>query len=741
MRLDNKMIRKLIDLCRNFQQQTINRIAQPYSTDEDSLVYWRSQILFAIIMTGWILGTIAIIASIGLYLKEKTWGLALLNACCFVLCAVLIFSKRIRHEVRTSIALIIFYAIGVTVILSVGPLSGGAAWLFSFVVLVAVLLGAKPALIAAVINACTLSLIAWLISTGKIGHHFIFFKTHQSMIATGTNFIVLNIIVAASVAVLVKGLMSTHEKEKALTKALELEIQERKAAEKDLLDSETKYRLLAENAKDVIWVRDLNMNLVYVSPSVEKVRGYTVEEAMSQSIEEVLTPDSLKKALSLFARFRQMENSEQADQYLVELEHRCKNGRTIWLELRMSWMHDKHGKRSGILGVSRDISERRQLEDQLRQSHKLEAVGTLTGGVAHDFNNILNIIIGNTDLALDDIPDGNPASVCLDNIRTASLRATDIIKQLLNFSRKTDPDLQPLKIIPIIKDVLKFLRSTIPSNIRFKENISDEDITVRTDPVQINQVIMNLCINAYHEMEETGGILEIAVMKDTLDEDAAGQYPDLTGGDYVKLMVSDTGSGIDPAIFDKIFDPYFTTKETGKGSGMGLSVVHGIVKNHNGAITVDSNLGKGTTFTIRLPAAAIKPGAETETAGEVPVGNETILLVDDEHLIVSMTEDMLKRLGYEVEARMNPVEGLELFRSKPDRFDLVITDMTMPQMTGVEFSKKLMAIRPDIPVIICTGHSARISAEKAREIGIAAYIMKPVIKQEIATTIRHVLDN
>jgi PAS domain S-box-containing protein len=324
------MIQKLIHLCRNFQQQAINRIAQPYSTDEDSLVHWRSQILFAIIMTGWILGTVAIIASIGLYLKEKTWELALLNAFCFVLCAVLIFSKRLRYEVRTSIALLIFYAVGITVILSVGPLSGGAAWLFSFVVLVAVLLGSKPALIAVFLNACSLSLIAWLISTGKIDHNFVFFETHQSMIATGTNFIVLNIIVAISVAVLVKGLIFTLEKERALTKKLELEIQERKIAEKDLLDSETKYRLLAENAKDVIWVRDLDMNLVYVSPSVERVRGYTVEEVMSQSIEDVLTPDSLNKALRLFSRFQQMEDSEQADQYLVELEHRCKNGRTIW---------------------------------------------------------------------------------------------------------------------------------------------------------------------------------------------------------------------------------------------------------------------------------------------------------------------------------------------------------------------------------------------------------------------------
>lgn len=754
MWFNKNITQRIINYFRNFHKDTVKRIAQPYSIDQDSLTYWRSRILFAIIMTGWILGTIAIIASIGLFIREKAWGLALLDMFCFVLCAVLIFSNRIRYEVRTSIALLLFYAIGVTVILSVGPLSGGAAWLFSFVALVAVLLGLGPALIAVSLNAFSLSVIAWLISTGKIGHNFLFFETPQLMISTGVNFIVLNIIVAISVAVLVKGLISTHEKEKELTRKLEQEqahliktkqnlegkVKERLEMEQWLLDSEAKYRLLAENAKDVIWVRDMDMKLKYVSPSVEKVRGFTPEEAMAQSIEEVLTPESAKKALHLFSRLYQVKDDALADQYLVELEHRCKNGQTVWLELRLSWMHDKNDERSGILGVSRDITERKQLEDQLRQSHKLEAIGTLTGGVAHDFNNILSIITGNTELALDDIPENNPALFCLENIRIASSRAAGIIRQLLNFSRKTNIELQPLRIIPIIKDVLKFLRSTIPSNIKFKENIPQEGITVLTDPVQINQVMMNLCINAYHEMEEIGGTLEITVTGETLDDKEAGKYPGLTEGDYVKLMVSDTGHGIDPAIFDKIFDPYFTTKETGKGSGMGLAVVHGIVKNHNGAITVDSEQGKGTTFTILFPIVSDKFEIETKTMDELPLGKETILFIDDEESIANMTERMLKRLGYQVLTRMNPVEGLELFHSKPERFDLVITDMTMPQMTGVEFFKKLTAIRPGIPVIICTGHSALIDEEKAKEMGVAAYIMKPVVKKEMAMTIRNVLN-
>jgi two-component system cell cycle sensor histidine kinase/response regulator CckA len=251
---------------------------------------------------------------------------------------------------------------------------------------------------------------------------------------------------------------------------------------------------------------------------------------------------------------------------------------------------------------------------------------------------------------------------------------------------------------------------------------------------------MNLCINASQEMEETGGILEVSVEKVTLDKETADSYADLAMGNYVKITVSDTGTGIDPEIINRIFDPYFTTKEVGKGSGMGLSVIHGIVKNHNGAITVDSEPGKGATFTMLFPVVTEKPVMEVKTLDEILRGNETILFVDDEDSIVNTTGKMLERLGYKVETKTNPVEAFELFQSKPDQFDLVITDMTMPKMTGVKLLKKLMEIRSDIPVIICTGHSDLIDEEKAEDMGIAAYVMKPIVKQNIAETIRRVLD-
>jgi CheY-like chemotaxis protein/anti-sigma regulatory factor (Ser/Thr protein kinase) len=281
----------------------------------------------------------------------------------------------------------------------------------------------------------------------------------------------------------------------------------------------------------------------------------------------------------------------------------------------------------------------------------------------------------------------------------------------------------------------------IPSTIQINTHLPDTDISILADPVQINQVLMNTCTNASQAMEETGGILEVNVEITSLTQDAANHYPDFSAGEYVKIAVTDNGPGIDSKIIDRIFDPYFTTKEVGKGSGMGLAIVIGIIKNHGGAITVDSQPGKGATFTMLFPVVKKKPEIKTATTEELLLGNGTILFVDDDEAIVNMTGQMLERLGYTVETKTNPSAALELFQSKPDAFDLVITDMTMPHMTGARLSEKLKNIRSDIPVIICTGHSPLIDEEKAKKMGIAAYVMKPIVIRDIARTIRQVLGN
>ena len=329
----------------------------------------------------------------------------------------------------------------------------------------------------------------------------------------------------------------------------------------------------------------------------------------------------------------------------------------------------------------------------------------------------------------------------LNEIKKAGLRAKDVIRQLLSFSRKSEHERKPVKIAPLIKESVKFLRSSIPSSIEIRQNISVFTDVISGDATQIHQVMLNLCTNAAHAMEEEGGIMEITLTNVQLDESEMKQHQDLKPGPHVILSVSDTGCGIEPEIKDRLFDPYFTTKEVGKGTGMGLAVVHGIVKNHEGAITFESEPGKGTTVHILFPAVkAVEKEITTEVPEALPRGNERILFIDDEPAIIKMSQQMLERLGYEYEAKTSPVEALELFQSDPDHFDMIITDMTMPQMTGEKLAEEILKTRPDIPIILCTGYSERMDEQKSKEKGIGALIMKPIVMSDIAKTVRQVLD-
>lgn len=392
------------------------------------------------------------------------------------------------------------------------------------------------------------------------------------------------------------------------------------------------------------------------------------------------------------------------------------------------------------LQIATDISNLKRMEEELRQAHKMEAVGTLAGGIAHDFNNVLGIIIGNTELALDDVPIWNPARTFLDEIKTAGLRAKDIVRQLLNFSRKSELEKRPLDIAPIVTESVHLLRASIPSFIHIRTMISDGLSAINADPTQIQQVIINLCTNAAQAMEEEGGALEIGLDSAVVEKHKKNRFGDVVPGNYIQLSVSDTGPGIDPDIQARIFDPYFTTKAVGKGSGMGLSIVHGIVLNHDGGITVNSRPGQGTVINVLFPTCGTGVEIEKVHTDEMPMGCERILLVDDEDAIVKMTGEMLERLGYQVTTKMSPVEALELFQTEPYQFDLIITDMTMPHMTGEKLAAEMIKIRPEIPLILCSGYSRRISKDTVIEIGIKALVNKPIIMADFAKTVRNVLD-
>jgi two-component system cell cycle sensor histidine kinase/response regulator CckA len=372
----------------------------------------------------------------------------------------------------------------------------------------------------------------------------------------------------------------------------------------------------------------------------------------------------------------------------------------------------------------------------------MEAIGTLAGGIAHDFNNILAAIMGYTEMALYDVPEGTSGRRNLEQVLKAGYRGKDLVKQIITFSRRRDEERRPMRISPIVKEALKMLRASLPTTIDIRQNIKTQSGMVLADPTQIHQVLMNLISNAAYAMREKGGVLEVSLTDvDIYLDDAAPPHPDLKPGPYLKLTVSDTGHGIEHAIMERIFDPFFTTKRPGEGTGMGLAVVHGIVKSYGGAILVDSEPGKGSAFDVFFPRIEGYVLPEVDAAAPMPTGDEHILFVDDEEALADMVQQMLERLGYSVVVKTSSLEALEVFKVHPDQFDLVITDQTMPHMAGVDLAKEIMRIRPEIPIILCTGFSEVISAEEAKTFGIREFLMKPFATRMLAETIRRALDS
>jgi PAS domain S-box-containing protein len=390
--------------------------------------------------------------------------------------------------------------------------------------------------------------------------------------------------------------------------------------------------------------------------------------------------------------------------------------------------------------LMRETGERAKVEQQLRQAQKMEALGTLSGGIAHDFNNILAAIIGFTELVAGHIEKGSRDERHLARVMQASLRGRELVKQMLTFSRQAEQEKKPLRLSGVVKETVRLLRASIPSTIVIKLSVKSESGVILGDPTQIQQVLMNLTMNAAHAMQEKGGTLAIELSDFSVGPSRPDEHS-IAPGLYMKLVVRDTGSGISPDIIDKIFDPFFTTKKLGEGTGLGLSVVHGIVRQSNGYITVESQPGKGSSFSVYFPKFTEKPSAESATDETIPTGSERILFVDDEEALVEMGEDILAELGYEVTSRTSSRQALSLIREEPSRFDLVITDQTMPELTGIDLAREILSVRADIPIIMCTGFSHMVDADKAKAAGIRAFAMKPLTKKEIAKTIRQVLSD
>jgi PAS domain S-box-containing protein len=510
-----------------------------------------------------------------------------------------------------------------------------------------------------------------------------------------------------------------------------LDITDRKRAENELALLAT----VIEQAAEGITITDKNGTVQYANPAYERISGYTREEMIGRS-HRMLKGSSHDGGLPA----EMMDTLARGDVWSGHMINEKKDGMTYKVEVSVSPIRNTTGAIMHYVAIERDVTHEAELETQLRQAQKMEAIGTLAGGIAHDFNNILAAIMGYAEMALYDVPEGTQGRRNLEQVLKAGYRGKDLVKQIITFSRRSEQERGPMRVSPIAKETLKLLRASLPTTIEIRQNIGARSGMVLADPTQIHQVLMNLCSNAAYAMREKGGILEIRLADVDISSDGAASHLELDPGPYVKLTVRDTGHGMDRATMERIFDPFFTTKKPGEGTGMGLAVVHGIVKSCGGAIVVDSELGKGTAFEVFLPRIEGDFLTETDLAAPMATGNERILFVDDEEDLVDMTQQMLERLGYSVVAMTNSLEALEVFKAEPDQFALVITDQTMPHMTGADLAKELMRIRPDIPIILCTGFSEVINAEEAKTLGIREFVMKPFATREIAEIARHVLD-
>jgi PAS domain S-box-containing protein len=416
--------------------------------------------------------------------------------------------------------------------------------------------------------------------------------------------------------------------------------------------------------------------------------------------------------------------------------YECRDQAIRWLDGRIVRMEIA----SNITQRKAAENQKLELEKKLRQAQKTEAIGTLAGGIAHDFNNILGAILGYTELARESSTQFPTIANKLDQVIKAGHRAKELVKQILAFSRQADTERIALQPASIIKEAIKMLRPSLPATIEINLLIDPKTGAVFADPTQIHQVMMNLCTNAFHAMEETGGKLDIALKEVKLNTADLVKEPDVKAGNFVQLSICDSGPGIDPEIRDKIFDPYFTTKGAGKGTGMGLSVVHGIVKSYGGFVSIKSMPGKGTTANVFLPVVDFDVIIEKDAADPMPLGSERILFIDDEEMLTDLNKTMLEQLGYKVTICTNSRQALKMFQDRPDHFDLIITDQTMPGMTGAELAARILQIRPDLPIILCTGYSSIISKEKAMSIGIRSCVEKPLGKKDMAKAIRQVFN-
>lgn len=516
---------------------------------------------------------------------------------------------------------------------------------------------------------------------------------------------------------------------------LRQEILENQLAQKSLLEQQSFLNTLIETIPIPVFYKDIWKRYLGCNKAFEHLTGKPRSEIIGKTVFDFGPKEIAEK---YDKKDRELFENPGTQQYEWKFQKSGGEERTVIFQ--KATFTDKRGETAGIVGSVFDITERNKIEKQLIQSQKLQAIGTLANGIAHDFNNILSVMMGFTELARMKISEGDPTRNDLDKVYSAGKQAGALVKQILSFSRKSDQKIQPVQVDPIIEEVLKLQQASLPTTIEIRRSILTE-VTVLADPEQLHQVLMNLCSNSGHAMMAKGGVLEVTLDSTLLDSQSVFLKTGLSPGLYMKLQVKDTGTGISPDIIDRIFDPFFSTKAPAQGTGLGLSFVHSIIRDLGGIIDVTSTPGSGSVFEILIPIVAeVSEVASREREKALPHGSENILFVDDEELLVDLGKRLLEKLGYSVTGCTNSIAALTMFKANPHKFDLVITDETMPKITGTMLAAELSQIRPGIPVILCSGLISSINKDDAAAFGIKAFIPKPMLTKKISKIVREVLD-
>lgn len=503
---------------------------------------------------------------------------------------------------------------------------------------------------------------------------------------------------------------------------------ERDRHEQALRERESRLRVLTEQVPAVLWTTDRDLRFTTSMGSGLKFLGLRPGQVVGLTLHQYFQTQDVGFE-PIAAHLRAIDGTPA--NYEFEWE-----GRTF--QTHVEPFFDNEDRIVGSIGLAVDITERARLEHRLRESQKLEAMGTLAGGIAHDFNNILASILGNTQMCLADVPEGGVLRSNLQEIFKAGTRAKDLVGQILAFSRSADHTRRTIRIQPVVNEAVRFMRASLPSTIQIQKRLSGSALHVDAESTQIYQVLVNLCTNAGHAMDDRGGTLTVSLEGIEVSPEMATQHVGLQPGPHVHLSVRDEGHGIPSVIQERIFEPFFTTKPAGEGTGMGLAVVYGIVRGHGGAVEVESVQGHGATFHVYLPRAKAEDSGSIVPLADCPRGEGHVLFVDDEVAIVRVAKQMLESLGYEVTTSTDSRSALELFCANPERYDVVMTDQIMPGLEGDAFARELLCVRSDVPIILCTGYSERVATEEAQAKGIRKFLTKPILIEDMAKALHEV---